>query len=513
MNPLRRALRPFGRIAPRMAVIAALAILAFNALNPQLTRLIRNTISADIWPEPVDEARIMGRIHLALQRGGPHGLAIDPELAGLLLELREESRMLFIIDGDGRYLLRPPELDHSEPTLLMSSTRFRIATGEEEAASATLRYIPIPPAPSGTGLLAGLVTVYAAEIWNEETPNVRTLEFGGERDLLDRAARLETRTSAYFNRLDRIRTTAEVLTASVLALALGILTSLLVTRRLRTLAGEVSAPPANPDGLPGPFHARGSDEVAVLARALEAMRIRIGGLVDDLRAQDADRRQWIAQVSHDLRTPLTSLTISLRRAREQADGAVAAELRRAEHDALRLQSLTHDLLELSRLALPDALKLEPVLPVEIVDAALRSVEAMACDKSAVLSRVARHGDGEVLADGPKLLRALENLLANAVRHARGKVRVLVTADAERIEFAVEDDGEGFEGGVGPVDIAGLAERRGGRAGFGLGLLVALRVAQAHGGSLTASNEADGLTVVRLAVPRLAEAGAVDSEFD
>ena len=300
---------------------------------------------------------------------------------------------------------------------------------------------------------------------------------------------------------DRIRIAIAVGIAVATALILGVVVALLVTRRLRTLSRQVES--FGEHGLPGPFQVLGEDEVSVLARSLNVMRARVLDLVEDLKGQEATRRNWIAQVSHDIRTPLTSLSICLSEAlgalqRLDIDSGVAA-IKEAQHDADRVVSLSADLLEVARLEIADELTLELVPPQELIADACRSVRSQAA-RANIQLEVVESSCIDIRADGYRLLRACENLIANAVRHARERVCIGVKVDEEMAAFFVLDDGPGFPGGSGPVDLAEV-QRVGGRGDAnGLGLLVVHRVVSAHGGTVVAENGRDGWTRVELRIP-------------
>ena len=107
----------------------------------------------------------------------------------------------------------------------------------------------------------------------------------------------------------------------------------------------------------------------------------------------------------------------------------------------------------------------------------------------------------VEADGRRLMRALENLLANALQHARSRVRLQVLRSAGMLRFEVSDDGPGFPAENGRVDLASLASRLSREDSTGLGLQVALRVAEAHGGRLEADNLPSGGAFIALGLPQ------------
>lgn len=204
-----------------------------------------------------------------------------------------------------------------------------------------------------------------------------------------------------------------------------------------------------------------------------------------LREIDRFKNTLLASVSHDLRTPLT--TIKALADQIAADGEERAEVIRSETD--RLNRFVGNLLELSRIQ-SGVLPVESVLvPAEdLVGAAIRSVAASFGTREL---RTRLDGDPALLVgrlDFTHALRILVNLLENAHRYAPpdAPIELEVSRTAERIRFAVRDRGPGvpigereriWEPFYRPRDAAQAA------AGIGLGLAIARRLAEAQGGSL------------------------------
>jgi len=279
----------------------------------------------------------------------------------------------------------------------------------------------------------------------------------------------------------------------------GLAVSRLVTGRVTRLARAAATPIDDPHQLPGPFPVEGEDELAQLARTLNGMRDKIAELVDDLDRQDQERRSWIAQVSHDLRTPLTALTACLDSAREELGDS--PRLDAARHDTVRLAELTEDLLDIARLEAGDEPLVEPVPPGELARQAIRGLEPLAERGGVQLSLKLEAGLPLLEADGRRLMRALENLLKNALHHAHGAVVLRAARAGPAVRFSVEDDGDGLPTGPdGVVDIESLGERRSRPDSAGLGLVVVRKVAEAHGGALGAENRGAGGARVWFDVP-------------
>ncbi len=277
-------------------------------------------------------------------------------------------------------------------------------------------------------------------------------------------------------------------------------------RRLRHIASEASSTIGDGAGLPGPFEESGKDEITQMAGALNSMRSRVIELVKRLEERDSRRSEWVAQVAHDLRTPLAALTTCLDRASDQLDRGTSEtdELREllgtARLDANRVGTLAEDLLEIARLEIEEVALTEPVLPGEIVQDVVRGLQPIATD-AGIHCEVEIAPDVPVAAaDGRLICRALENLVVNSLQHARGTIAVRAHGAGEKVRFEVEDDGPGLPERDGRVLFSELKQQRSRADSAGLGLIVAQRVAQAHGGEIGARNVAEGGAVVWFEIP-------------
>jgi signal transduction histidine kinase len=238
-------------------------------------------------------------------------------------------------------------------------------------------------------------------------------------------------------------------------------------------------------------------------------------MIDRLRAEeaardqsDAARRDLVAAVSHDLRTPITSLRLL---AEAVEDDIVDEDTRRGYLERMRthidaLSALIDDLFELSRLEAGDIRwSLERVPLGELVG---ETVEAMRVQAEAKgIAVVANVPDALVPAHGnpEKLQRVLFNLIQNAIRHTPADGSVVVRAEpvADRIEVEVADTGDG----IAPEerDRVFTAFYRGGTdasrtgGGAGLGLAVSRAIVEAHGGRIWLADAAVG-TTVRFSLP-------------
>jgi len=230
----------------------------------------------------------------------------------------------------------------------------------------------------------------------------------------------------------------------------------------------------------------GPDEARRLADAFNQM-------VEQVRLSRQAQRDFVANVSHELKTPLTSIQGF---AQAIADGTAqgAGELTRAgeviQQETGRLDRLVDDLLALARLdsgqAAMDRRELDPA---DVLRAAVERMQLAAAEQSVQLEWSSQPLP-RLVADGDRLLQVLTNLLANALQHtpSGGTVRLTARAEAGWLQLVVEDSGSGLA----PEHLPRIFERfyradsarAGGRGqGSGLGLAIADEIVRAHGGRI------------------------------
>jgi signal transduction histidine kinase len=213
----------------------------------------------------------------------------------------------------------------------------------------------------------------------------------------------------------------------------------------------------------------------------------------------------VATVSHELRSPLTSIKgytgLLLNRWDQLDDDQKRMMLEQVQHDADRVTRLITELLDISRLE-AGTLALHPQR-VAVGEVAARVVEqvAMACPD--LRAEVAVPADlPVVLADPDKVQQILTNLVENAAKYADpAQVRVTAEAEGGLLAIEVHDRGEG----IGPEDLPKVFDRffrrdAGRPTGTGLGLWISRRLAEAHGGSLTATSVPGEGSTFRLVLP-------------
>ncbi len=270
----------------------------------------------------------------------------------------------------------------------------------------------------------------------------------------------------------------------------------MLTRQVRPL--RLAAQRMARGDLSGRVALKGRDEISALGADFNLMAERLNDLLQS-------QRQLVRDVSHELRSPLARLRVALELAERAEDRKKA--LGRIEKEADELERLITELLSLARLESGQAglerhpLPLDELLAKVVTDADFearardRGVDLTACDPVSVV------GD-------PVLLRAaVENLVRNAIRHtpAGTTVEVSLSHLDRECEVRVRDHGSGvaedqLSAIFDPFTRTGEARERD-SGGFGLGLAIARRAMQAHGGDARARNHPDGGLEVVLSLPQ------------
>lgn len=249
-------------------------------------------------------------------------------------------------------------------------------------------------------------------------------------------------------------------------------------------------------------HVTGGDEVAALAASFNRMADDLEARVRELRDADRVRRQLLADVSHELATPLTAIRGYLETlAMPEAIANAAARdryLRIATDEARRLQDIIGDLLDVARIEGGGAsLERAPVDVAALFRRAADRHEAVLSERAITMSTHVDAQAERVAGDARRLEQVVQNLVANAVRHTPrgGRIQLSAMRDGAEVCLRVEDSGPGI-----PDDqLARIFERfarvnparDAASGGSGLGLAIVRAIVEAHGGRASAANAPGG----------------------
>ena len=278
----------------------------------------------------------------------------------------------------------------------------------------------------------------------------------------------------------------------LVALAVGILSFAWLTRRLTRLSGAVETFRETGLGTPVKLMGwrRGGDEIDRLGVAFEEMSQRIADQIEQLRRADAARRDMVANISHDLRTPLASLQGYLETLAMKQDSFSDEDKRKyldlAVRQGDRLARLVAELFELTMLdSTGTRLNFEPFSLPELVQDVAQKFRPEAERKGLTLEPDIPESAPFVRADIGLFERVLENLIENAIKYTPegGSVLLSLAPDATGIGLRVADTGRG----IADADRERIFERfyraeksRGETPeGTGLGLAITRRILQLH----------------------------------
>jgi signal transduction histidine kinase len=290
-------------------------------------------------------------------------------------------------------------------------------------------------------------------------------------------------------------------------LAVGLLAAaLLAGRAVRRMAAPIGDVMEAADRVAGGDYrarvqARGPVEVRRLARSFNQMAAR-------LEANEAQRRNLLADVAHELRTPLSVIRGNVEGVLDGLYPADEAHLGPVLEETAVMARLLDDLQTLST-AEAGVLRLhrQRVEPASLVQDAVAAFRARAEEAGVRLDWRAAPGVPELDVDPVRVGEVLANLLANAVRHTPrgGSVTVAVEPTGAGVAFAVADTGPGID----PEALPHVFDRfvkSAGSGGAGLGLAIARSLVEAHGGRIAATSDAGRGTTMRFVLPRAPAAG-------
>lgn len=308
---------------------------------------------------------------------------------------------------------------------------------------------------------------------------------------------------------------AWVLITGALALAFFLVVSLYRHRQVRRLADEVDE--VLHSGRRVDFSNCREGDVAVLANELGKMTARLARTSESLAAERNALADSLADVSHQIRTPLTAVTLMLPVV-ERADDPLERKraVRRLETMIERVSWLVTTLLKIAKVD-AGAMRVErrSVNAAAVVHRAVAPLET-AMDLRDVALALDLDEAATFQGDAPWTAEALENIVKNCMEHtpAGGTVTVTAREDALAATIVVTDTGPG----IAPDDLPHIFDRfyRGGQneaapqadedarqpAGFGIGLSLAQALVSAQGGTLRAANNAEGGARFEIAFPKL-----------
>ena len=269
----------------------------------------------------------------------------------------------------------------------------------------------------------------------------------------------------------------------LIAILLAAIISRTIAQPLQRLAGAATAVARGDYGVNVPVS--GPAELRSLAESFNQMTAEV-------LAANTAQRDFLGNVSHDLKTPLTSIQGYAQAIIDGAAEDTESAARTITEEASRLNRMVVELTDLERLQTGKlSMHVEPIDMRRLSEAVVKSLAVVAERKElkleADLAPVAL-----VTGDGDRLAQALMNLISNALQFtpAGGEVRVVVAPAPQGVMASIQDSGIG----IAPEELGRVFERfyqvdkaRGPQRGTGLGLAIAKEIVEAHGGRISVSS--------------------------
>ncbi|MFN2645661.1 MAG: ATP-binding protein [Burkholderiales bacterium] len=281
------------------------------------------------------------------------------------------------------------------------------------------------------------------------------------------------------------------------SLAFSLLLAWYLTRPIRSLRWAFDAAAAGKlETRVSPRMGRRRDEIADLGRDFDRMALQLQKLV-------SAQRRLLHDISHELRSPLARLQAAIGLAR-QSPAKLEASLERIEREANRLEHMVGEVLALARLESGTATRPRERVDLSYLAANIAEDARFEAEAAGRGLKFTAEGDAPVIGDADLLHRAIENVVRNAVKFTREGTAVEVsvhTSDASAV-LTVADQGPGITSAelAKVFDPFYRGEAGSGTPGFGLGLAIAQRAVDAHGGAIRAANAPRGGLQVEIELP-------------
>jgi len=310
-------------------------------------------------------------------------------------------------------------------------------------------------------------------------------------------------------------TVGGVVASLLIALLAGWLIFFLLTRRLYRLSTTITAYADKQDKQITvqryPEKESEGDEIDRLGHNFNIMADRIDAQLQELKNNDAQRRELIANVSHDLRTPLATLHGYVETLILKGDSLSETERERylqiAASHSRHLNQLVDELFELSKLeSCETLLTIEPFSMAELVQDVIQKFRLKAEESNITLKSAFGNNLAFAYGDIGLIQRVLENLLENALRYtpAGGSISIELLNDSNQIQVRVADTGCGIPAAELPHIFERFyrleKSRQGKGDNAGLGLAIVKRIVELHGSVIEASSEVNRGTRFQFYLP-------------
>lgn len=295
----------------------------------------------------------------------------------------------------------------------------------------------------------------------------------------------------------------------IVSLAIGFFIFRMLTRRLEVMKKTVQD--FERGELSKRIPLKSNDEITDLSRCFNNMADTVVESMNEIKKSDKLRRELVANVSHDLRNPLSSIQGYLETIQLKGDDLPKEELKNYLDTVLnntkKLNRMINDLFDLSKLDAENVTpSLEYISMAELVQDLAQQFEPIAHQKNISIETIyPDNPHAKIYADIGLLDRALSNLIDNAIRHTPegGTVTIRTIQDGKDIRLEISDSGKGIP----ETEIPHIFDRfyqvdksRSNSSGAGLGLSIAQKILELHGAKITVQSLVNKGTTFSISIP-------------
>jgi signal transduction histidine kinase len=300
----------------------------------------------------------------------------------------------------------------------------------------------------------------------------------------------------------------------LVALFIGLVAFWFITRNLTHITATVSK--FREGDLSARIYLRASGELAQLAQTFNEMADSIASHLEELKTQEKLRRELVARISHDLRTPVTAIHGYAETLLLKKDVLAATEWQYYTHiilqSAAKLKKLVEELFELSKLEALESVPHRELINIrELVQEVYHAFRLQAERKSIALSCSNGAGVTMVEIDAGMIERVLQNLVANAIEFTPegGSVAIRIRESEDAVEISVADTGKGISPEILPYIFDRYYHRSARQlnappSGMGLGLVIVKKILELHQSSIMLETSPSSGTRFWFTLPRVSK---------